>query len=332
MNKTLSVRRWVVVLGILIVFRAGLNAQPISVDTFRSELNIKISAIDEKKIEKGVDILNEAKKIEKEALSILEEMPDTELIFGMSRRYKKAVKDLLEASEEYQEGHTLIYDVFSENCEKFRSKMKKMNHYASGMQKAKYYELKAEQTIKRSKNIRELFEVQDKPEWIQYKMQEAENLERLAVRNKGRALQIYQDFPVEYNYGWEDDVTAEQVAEAFKDPNIKLPPEKAFKPRPKTKEGKVIPPKGGEIVFRVQVGAHVSPFTEAGIKTFYKGDEKVLEIYENGWYKYQIGKFDSYEAAHELLKSTNVERAFVVAYQDGKKLTIKEALQKMQDN
>ena len=103
-----------------------------------------------------------------------------------------------------------------------------MNHYASGMNKAKYYEHKGERTMARANAIRDILKDADKPEWIQYKMHEAFELEKLAIRDKGRALQIYQDFPVEYNYGWDNDVTAEELARFFNNPVINLPPEEVF--------------------------------------------------------------------------------------------------------
>ena len=204
--------------------------------------------------------------------------------------------------------------------------MKKMNHYASGMNKAKYYEHKGERTKARADNIRELLLEADKPEWIQYKMHEAFQLEKLAIRDKGRALQIYQDFPVEYNYGWDDDVTPEELAVFFNNPIIKLPPEVVFKNIP---EQKMIPD-GGPIIFRVQIAAHTVQLEQDYIRTFYTGPDSVQEYREGSWFKYQIGSFDTFQKAERLRINCRVPRAFVVAYQDNKKITIKEALAKLQ--
>ncbi len=311
------------------LFIPSLFSQDISVADYRGELNIKIELIDEKKIEKGVEILIEASKIEKEAIAILKKMDDTEITGGISSDYNKMLKKFIEASILYGEGHTLIYNVFNENCAKFQLEMKKMNHYASGLNKAKYYELKGERNLARATSIREFLLEADKPEWIQYKMHEALQLEKLSVRNKGRALQIYQDFPVEYNYGWENDVTPEELAKFFNNPLIKLPPEDVFKRKP-VEERDI--PEGGEVIFRVQIAAHTVTLTDQYIKTFYTGKDSVIEIHEGKWYKYQIGSFDNFKSADKLRMSCRVPRAFVVAYQEGRKLTIKEALAIIQEN
>ena len=304
-----------------------LSAQTFDISQYRGELNIKLEVIDEKRLDKGIDLLNEAVLIELEGLNILKQMPDTELIEASSSNYRKMIKKLFEASNTYHEGHLYIFNVFNENCDKFRNEMRKMNHYAAGMNKAKYYEQKGESTIKRASLLREMLAEADKPEWMQYKMHESMELEKLAIRDKGRALQIYQDFPVEYNYNWENDVSPKELAKYFKDDIIKLPPEDVFK---RTSENAKNVPEGGKIVFRVQIAAHTVIIEDEYIKTFYTGKDSVRQVREGTWYKYQIGDFDNFEDANNLRIKCRVPRAFVVAYQDGRKLTIKEALALLQ--
>ena len=312
----------------LILFSA-IKAQYFSLQQYRGELNVKLEAIDEKRLEKGIKILNEAVVTENEALEILSNMDDQEIMEGESSRYRKMIKKFLAASDEYREGHEMIYSVFHTNCDEFEVEMKKMNHYASGMNKAKYYEHKGERTYSRAGNIREILPEADKPEWIQYKMHEALELEKLAIRDKGRALQIYQDFPVEYNYGWDNDVTLKELARFFNNPLINLPPEEVFKKVPKEEKKK---PEGGEVEFRVQIAAHTVQLTDEYIKTFYTGADTVREFREGTWFKYQIGSFDNFAEADKLRLRCRVPRAFVVAYQDGNKLTIKKALAILQEN
>ncbi len=310
--------------SILLFFLASRSyTQNFVVETYRGELNIKLELIDDKRIEKGVEILNDASLMEFEALSQLQSMPDTEVIEGISSAYRRMLDKMLEASARYREGHEMIYAVFNSNCDKFEIEMKKMNHYASGLNKAKYYENKGESSIRRAENMREILLEADKPEWIQYKMHEALELEKLAIRDKGRALQIYQDFPVEYNYGWDNDVSDEELERFFKNPIVKLPPEQVFKKVPK-EERKV--PEGGFVAYRVQIAAHTAPIDNDYIRTFYTGQDSVREVREGNWFKYQIGEFESFEEANQLRKQCRVPRAFVVAYQGDKKLTIKQAL------
>jgi tetratricopeptide (TPR) repeat protein len=302
-------------------------AQDIVLKDYRGELNIKLEVLDDKRLEKGIEIINSAIPVEQSALELLRGMSDKEKIEGSSSDYKKMIKYFTQASELYKEGHGLIYMVYNDNCAKFLIDMKKMNHYASGMNKAKYYENKGERTKARADNIRQLLLDADKPEWIQYKMHEAFQLEKLAIRDKGRALQIYQDFPVEYNYGWDDDVTPEELAKFFNNPLVKLPPEVVFKVKPSEVKKE---PEGGPIQFRVQIAAHTVPLEQGYIRTFYTGNDTVNETYENGWYKYQIGTFETFQDAEKLRVGCRVPRAFIVAYQDNKKISIKEALAKIQ--
>jgi hypothetical protein len=302
-------------------------SQNIELSTYRGELNIKLELIDEKRMESGVETLIKAAMEEREALTILNAMPDKEKIEGESGDYKKMIKKFQSASSGYQSGHELLYSVYNWNCDKFGEGMKRMNHYASGMNKAKYYEQKGENTIARANSIREILLEADKPEWIQYKMHEAFELEKLAIRDKGRALQIYQDFPVEYNYGWDNDVSLEELEKFFNNPVINLPPEEVFKRVPK-EEKKAL--EGGVIEFRVQIAAHTIQLDDSYIRTFYTGTDTVKEVSEGAWFKYQIGSFETFQEANRLRIECRVPRAFVVAYQDNKKLTIKEALAKLQ--
>ena len=302
-------------------------AQDITLSQYRGELNIKLEVIDEKRLDKGLELLNSALLMEKEALAILSSMDDEEKNEGSSTRYKKMLKYFMDASEKFGEGHTLIYMVYDENCQKFMEEMKKMNHYASGLNKAKYYERKAVGTMNRADAIREILKEADKPEWIQYKMHEAFELEKLAIRDLGRALQIYQDFPVEYDYGWINDVSQEELARFYKNPVVNLPPEEVFKNIDSLKKKE---PEGGTVVFRVQIAAHTVQIGDEYIKTFYTGTDSIMEINEGRWFKYQIGNFDNYQDADKLRISCRVPRAFVVAYQDEKKLTIKDALALLQ--
>jgi hypothetical protein len=311
---------------LFLIITTCLQAQEFSVTNYRKGLNIKLDVSDEKRLDKGVETLIDGLIIENDALSIFKTMSDTEKIAGISPDYNKAIKKLLQASEKYKEGHLLLYTVYKENCEKFVDVNKKLQHYASGINKAKYYEQKGEKNHDKSLKIREIILIADKPEWIQYKMHEALELEKLAIRDKGRALNIYQDFPVEYDYRWEDDVTSEQLAKIYKNPIVNVPSDEVFKK-------KTVPldkPKEEAVVFRVQIAAHTIHIKNDYIRTFYTGKDSVKEIKENNWYKYQIGNFDNYADADSLQKVCRVPRAFVVAYQDSTKLSIKEALKRLQ--
>lgn len=308
--------------------------QQYKAEDYRRELSVKLSVIDEKRLDKGIKLLNEAYENELQAINIIESLPEDEKLQATHPNYKKAVKKLVQTSEIYREGHMIVYTVFQENCVKFQEEMKKMKHYAAGLNKAKLYERKSSKAYERALSIRDLLLVIEKPELIQYKMAEAVELEKMSIQHRGRALQIYQDFPVEYNYNWDNDITPEEVAAAFKDPAVSRPPDDLFVQSP-VKEDIEKPEKikEGQIIFMVQIAAHTVKMDESYIReNIYFGNLPIKELYDDNWYKYSIGEFDNFNDANALLKSSRVAKSFVVAYQDGKKLTIKSALAKIRAN
>ena len=316
---------------LLFVFGYTVIGQDYTIKNYRGELNIAISDAHERRFTKAVAELNAAVDLENDAIGIIESMEQQDTIRVNSIKYRSAIKDLHRASEMYLEAHAKLYEIFSENCDLFRTKMKKMNHYASGLKKAKFYEIKGKQHLERAGNIHDIVIIADKPGWIQYKMSESIEYQKLAVRDKGRALQIMQDFPVEYNYNWENDVTQEEVDALLGDKAVKRPPEDLFVqkmeevvdtlPEPvKIKEEDLV-------VFRVQIAAHHYRMEEQYLRNIYSGDKEIIEIKEGVWFKYQIGHFYNFKEANALLKKCGVRNAFIVAYHGKKKKTIKQALQ-----
>lgn len=79
------------------------------------------------------------------------------------------------------------------------------------------------------------------------------------------------------------------------------------------------------IDFKIQCGAFKDS-DKGGIKLVerYGISENVSEVYENGWYKYTVGSFDSYVDAvnfkNSFIKRTKLYTAFIVAYKNGKRV------------
>jgi len=79
------------------------------------------------------------------------------------------------------------------------------------------------------------------------------------------------------------------------------------------------------IYYKVQIAAHTVRMTDKYIKTnIYAGNKQVDELKEDGWYKYTIGKFQTFDEANKLLNELKVSKAFVVAYKNNKRVPIKE--------
>jgi len=89
-----------------------------------------------------------------------------------------------------------------------------------------------------------------------------------------------------------------------------------------------------DIEFRIQCGAFKDSDQGGGkLVERYGITENVREVYENGWYKYTVGSFDSYVEAvnfkNTFIKRTKLYSAFIVAYKNGKRvLNINDAFKK----
>ena len=76
-------------------------------------------------------------------------------------------------------------------------------------------------------------------------------------------------------------------------------------------------PADDEVIYRVQVAANRSALSQRALSRMYYGNKNVEMINENGWYKYSVGDFTTYEEASQFRKSSGISNAFVVAYRKG---------------
>lgn len=82
-----------------------------------------------------------------------------------------------------------------------------------------------------------------------------------------------------------------------------------------------------KILFRIQIAADNIEVPDEKLKAIYSGTMKVDHIVnKNGWHKYSIGEFSTYEKALELKLSCGVEGAFIVGYKNNVKIDILEAI------
>lgn len=84
--------------------------------------------------------------------------------------------------------------------------------------------------------------------------------------------------------------------------------------------GKIIPA-DEEVIYRVQIAANRSELSQRALSKMYYGNKHIEMINENGWYKYSVGDFTTYEEASSFRKSTGMPNAFVVAYRRGTQFT-----------
>ncbi len=79
-----------------------------------------------------------------------------------------------------------------------------------------------------------------------------------------------------------------------------------------------------ELIFNVQIAASHEILDLRTIRQIYNGNYPIFINYEDGWYKYRIGKIPSIIEANKLKFYSNVEGSFIVAYKDNKKLSLEE--------
>ena len=82
----------------------------------------------------------------------------------------------------------------------------------------------------------------------------------------------------------------------------------------------------GNLEFQVQIAASKKPLPKWKIAKFYKRTNEVTTKNYDGWHKYAVGSFKKYEDAKNFVKAVRVKGAFVVAYLNGEKLGIDEAI------
>lgn len=309
---------------LLISYTSGFS-QTSYFEGYMEDLHLKFTQVDEKKFEKATKLFEDANLLFNEANQFFETLDELEKKEGISSGYNKALKKLILSSEKYKEAHLTFYNIYQVKIDEFKETMKKDSHFATGMEKAKFYERQARNNLNRANSIREIVTQADKYEWAGVKMKDAFDLEKKALIDKGRSLQIYQDYPVEYNYGWDNDYTADEIAAAFANPVLnEPPPDLLTRVRDTVPEPDTIPSE--KIIFKVQIAAHTIPLTDEYLKTIYRGNIPVQTILEENWYKYQIGIFEDFKEAQKVLEECGVKKAFIAPYQGGKKISLKEAL------
>lgn len=299
------------------------------VKQYTEGLNLKFDLLESKKFDRAISLLNEADASFQKANQLYDQLSTLEKKERITNNYQKALKSLIEASEKYKEAHAVIFSVYKDKAEVFWKKMSRVSHYAAGMDKARYYEGKALKTYNRSLIRREQVLETDRFEYGLIIMKDALGLEKLSIRDEGRAVQIYTDYPVEYNYGWDDDKTLEEIVAIMRDPAVKEPPKDIF--ATVDKEAEVDSMLLKEIIFKVQIAAHTSPLSNEYLETLYKGDLKIDMIFENTWYKYSIGRYITFDEAEATRRECNIKKAFVVSYEGGRHIPIQDAIKILEE-
>lgn len=86
----------------------------------------------------------------------------------------------------------------------------------------------------------------------------------------------------------------------------------------------------GKIDYKVQIAALKKAVNVEIFKTAYKVKEEISAETHEGWNKYTVGLFNEYKKARDhrvnTTENTKIKGPFVTAYNDGKRITVQEAL------
>ena len=326
-----------------------VSAQEIELP-FTGELDIKFDKNEQEKLIKCVISLQEAKVKLAESKAMYDNLDaDARKEKGdrISKELREVYKLFEDANNSFDFGYFGIYEIYKKNCNKFWETQRELNHYVTGMEKAKFYERMATRAMGRGQTARSDAAVSKKFLNAYSITLEANTYLYQGIRSQGRALQIYRDYPVEYNYNWENDIDIDKilterrgrvVEEAQVDTSVQT-----FRNDTNLQESKIVyihdtifiivkdslDYEDTTVTFRVQIAAHTEPLSQEYLRTIYFGSRDIFELQEEGWYKYSIGIFKDYYKARQIAEESGVRRAFIVPYVAGIKISIREALDRM---
>ncbi len=79
------------------------------------------------------------------------------------------------------------------------------------------------------------------------------------------------------------------------------------------------------VFFTIQILSKSSPATDEQLKQIYTGPGKPYLMKSNGYYRYVVGRFDTLFEAR-VFKTQNQVEGFIVAYKNGEKISVQEAV------
>lgn len=228
---------------------------------------------------------------------------------------------LEKAGQEIGSSTRVYFEIYQAYTEDFWAKNRRV--VAPEVERAKEFERRADGHFQQAAFLREEAPKQKEFELTVNLFTMAAELELLGLLNLARAIRVYQDFPVIYAYEWEDDVeipreSPERVARmmalnTLSEDDSETSKQQSLEIRP-------------DISFIVQIAAHTIPMQENYLRTIYRGKQPIHMVHEEPWYKYYLGPYKTVEAAQGVLQVVNVKNAFIAAYEDDRRINVRDAV------
>lgn len=93
-----------------------------------------------------------------------------------------------------------------------------------------------------------------------------------------------------------------------------------------------VPLTNHSVYYVVQIAASFKPLTKTQITDRYNGDNEILHIEENGYHKYMLGKYKTFQEALQQKIKCNVSDAFIKAYSNNQQIDLLKAKQITDNN
>lgn len=246
---------------------------------------------------------------------------------GYSAKFKVYKRKLESVSFEYPNDGDKANELLADANKSMNSGSKKLKSYMGVSKK----DLKKTQYAKIQKDLAKVLELQqysiDRVAeafeiWFQQdekKMKEMAEKDAWASAERSNTVSSFQAYLSRYPYGEHAANAKTKISNLEEDQRLAdAEAERASKEAEANK-------KENGVWFEVQVMAVTKQAKTANINRVYTGGETVREFQNDGWFKYSVGKFQTYKEARAYRKKTGVRKAFVVAFQDEQPITVRAA-------
>lgn len=290
-----------------------LNPQVIANFT-KNDLIKLLKPDEEKELENQLKVKKKAEKLEKKADKYFDKFKKYDEKAKKKERfakkaekfYNKGVAELREASEMYESIAKVRFDLYSKYLNEEKTKCFEQN-----LDIAKHFVDSAILIYDDANALRSKIKSLKLKEEIDEAMKLADKLEQKSLDVVLTAYGIYN---------------TQEIIELKKEKEKEVIEEVPDVETEETKEVVTVP--DDVVLFQIQLIALKSkPLTVEEMKEMFNIDEHVYRAEENGFYKYRIGRFDSYEEAMLYRDNLNIADAFIVGYINGEKVPLAQALE-----